>query len=329
MFVNMNLVELTRFVQRLMLPEMNDSETRVEHALEGAFSALRDRGGPPRLAAAMRYAVFPGGARLRPRLVLEVARALGDPEPQVANAAAAAIELVHCASLVHDDLPAFDGADTRRGRPSVHKEFDEPTAILVGDALIVMAFQVLARPGIRRDRVGDMVLALAKGTGHPGGIVAGQAWEGEEGAALHTYHRAKTASLFEAACALGAVSAGAEPAPWELVGELLGRAYQIADDVADATLSSSALGKPAAQDEAHQRPSAFERLGEERCRALIEQLLRDAADAVPACAGRDPLRRFLREASAGVLEIRHPGLVASARPTLPAFDENRLRAIGN
>ncbi len=122
-----------------------DSNQRIERALLDTVSSMGGPGIPPQLAAALRYAVFPGGARVRPRLSLAVARACGDSCPRLADAAAASIELLHCASLVHDDLPCFDDADTRRGKPSVHKAFGEPVAVLVGDALIIGAFQTLAR----------------------------------------------------------------------------------------------------------------------------------------------------------------------------------------
>ena len=301
---------------------MDEIGSRIEAALGAAFASLKDRAGPARLASALRYAVIPGGARLRPRLVVEVARALGDPEPRTTDAAAIALELIHCASLVHDDLPCFDGAELRRGRPTLHTAFDEPTAVLVGDGLIVMAFQVIAHA--RPERIADLTLALCQGVGHPAGIVAGQAWESEGAAGIHVYHRAKTAALFEAACAMGAISAGADPSAWRFVGELLGRAYQIADDVADATLSSELLGKSVGRDAEKRRPNAIERLGEDRCRDLVEALLREAGDAVPACAGRDHLRRWLRDVSLGVLRHRVPGFdsgAASARHETSAGDE--------
>ena len=121
---------------------------RVESALEAAVARSEGQSAPPLLAAAVRHAVFPGGARVRPHLCLAVAEACGDDCPEMADGAAAAIELLHCASLVHDDLPCFDDADTRRGKPSVHALFGAPLAVLAGDALIVMAFDVLARAGI-------------------------------------------------------------------------------------------------------------------------------------------------------------------------------------
>jgi geranylgeranyl diphosphate synthase type II len=295
---------------------MESAGQRIERALERAFTAIRDKNGPPRLGEALRYAVFPGGARLRPRLTIAVAEALGDPDPALTDAAAVGLELVHCASLVHDDLPSFDNASTRRGRPSVHAAFDEATALLTGDGLIVMGFQALAMAKTEhRERIVDLVLCLSRGVGHPNGIVAGQAWEAEPGVRLFAYHRAKTASLFEAACALGAASVGHDPGPWRVVGELLGRAYQVADDLADAVESEATTGKTAKRDREHGRPSAYERLGEVECRRLVERLLVDASNAVPKCPGREPLREWLGQVTLGVLSIRLPGLASAALPT--------------
>ena len=122
-----------------------DFGQRIETTLQIALCRATESECPPQLAAALRHAVFPGGARVRPRLCLAVAHACGDGEPALADSAAAAIELMHCASLVHDDLPCFDDADTRRGRPSVHKAFGQPLAVLTGDALIVASFALLGR----------------------------------------------------------------------------------------------------------------------------------------------------------------------------------------
>ncbi|NCV63105.1 MAG: geranylgeranyl pyrophosphate synthase, partial [Betaproteobacteria bacterium] len=116
---------------------------RIEAALEQQFSRTRSSSAPPRLMEAMRHAVFSGGARIRPQLCMAVAVACGDDQPALTDAAAVSLELMHCASLVHDDMPAFDDADTRRGQPTVHKAFSEPLALLSGDGLIVMAYQVL------------------------------------------------------------------------------------------------------------------------------------------------------------------------------------------
>src|SRR5512140_3821641 len=170
-----------------------ETMTRIEHALQAAVANGETAGCPPRLAAALRHAVFPGGARIRPQLCLAVARACGDSDPALTDATAAAIELLHCASLVHDDLPCFDDAPTRRGVPSVHKAFGERLAVLGGDALIVLAFQTLARAAGRLpDRLCPLMAALGAGAGLPGGIAAGQAWECEPEPSLRDYHRAKT-----------------------------------------------------------------------------------------------------------------------------------------
>jgi geranylgeranyl diphosphate synthase type II len=167
--------------------------------------------------------VFPGGARIRPHLCIAVALACGDDDPALATAAAVSLELMHCASLVHDDLPCFDNAATRRGRPSVQAAFGEPLAVLTGDALIVLAFQVLAgAAGKSPARLAPLMTTIAAGTGMPFGIVAGQAWECEPKVNLSDYQRAKTGALFAAATAAGAQAAGADPARWRALGERLG-----------------------------------------------------------------------------------------------------------
>lgn len=146
-----------------------DAATRIEQALTVAVARAGGPGCPPRLAEAVRHAVFPRGARIRPRLTLAVAEACGGDDPGAADAAAAAIELLHCASLVHDDLPCFDDAATRRGKPSVHRAFGEPLAVLAGDALIVLAFQTLARGAVQApDRLAALVMTLGQAVGsHP------------------------------------------------------------------------------------------------------------------------------------------------------------------
>jgi geranylgeranyl diphosphate synthase type II len=192
-----------------------DGVNRIEQALDEALSRAEASGAPPRLAAALRHAVFPGGARIRPRLCLAVAHACGIEDAGPATAAAASIELLHCASLVHDDLPCFDDAPLRRGKPSVHRAFGEPLAVLAGDALIVLAFETLARetacPPLR---LAGLVLSVGRAVGMPLGIVAGQAWECEPQVDLKTYHRAKTGALFAASTVCGAVAAGHDADPW-------------------------------------------------------------------------------------------------------------------
>ena len=229
-----------------------DATTRIETALKDAIGRVEVPDSPPKLSAAIRYAVFPGGARVRPRLCLSVARACGDDQPSIADSAAAAIELIHCASLVHDDLPCFDDADMRRGRASVHKVFGEAQAVLAGDGLIIVAFETLAIGAASQPaRLLSLVSTLAQSSGVPSGIVAGQAWESEPDIDLRRYHRAKTGALFAAATMSGAVAAGADGKPWRRLGECIGEAFQVVDDLLDGFSKPVEIGKPCGQDAAH------------------------------------------------------------------------------
>ena len=176
-----------------------DMAQKLEQELDLAVSRAAAQDCPPQLAEAMRYAVFPGGARVRPRLCLAVAAACGAPNPAAALAAASAIELLHCASLVHDDMPCFDNAGQRRGKPSVHVAYGERIALLTGDALIVLAFESLAqRLAMAPDRLGPLVRIVAQAVGAPSGICAGQAWECEADIDIVHYQRSKTGALFAA-----------------------------------------------------------------------------------------------------------------------------------
>jgi len=271
-----------------------DAVTRIEHALAAAVSYADAAGCPPGLAAAMRHAVFPRGARIRPRICLAVASACREDDPVITDAAAAAIELLHCASLVHDDLPCFDDADTRRGKPSVHRLFGERLAVLSGDALIVLAFQTLALAARAPQRLGALLVTVSGSVGVPAGIVAGQAWECEPRAELAHYHRQKTGALFAAATVAGAAAAGAEPEAWRVLGERIGEAYQVADDIRDAVADADELGKPTGQDLAHGRPSAIIELGVEGAVQRLEQLVAEAMAAIPQCAGAAELRALIR-----------------------------------
>ena len=267
-----------------------DPTTRIERALQAALGRTDNPNCPPGLSAAMRHAVFPKGARIRPRLCLAVAGACGEDSPAVTEAAAVAIELLHCASLVHDDLPCFDDAAVRRGLPSVHRVFGQPLAVLAGDALIVLAFQTLAQgAALTPSRLGPLVMTVGMAVGVPGGIVAGQAWECEDSADLALYQREKTGALFAAATVAGAAAAGAEAEPWRRLGMQLGEAYQVADDILDATADAAALGKPVGQDAAHRRPNAVHALGVDGALARLAGLAADAADAVPPCPGQSAL----------------------------------------
>ena len=271
---------------------------RIEAALE---SAMLNAGGPacpPRLLSAVRHAVFPGGARIRPQLCLAVALACGDDDPELADAAATAIELLHCASLVHDDLPCFDNADTRRGLATVHRAWGERLAVLAGDALIVSAFDVIGRAGgTHPRRMAQVLAAVAAGVGMPAGIVAGQAWECEPRADLRDYQRAKTGALFTAATVCGALAAGAPAEPWRAFGDCLGEAYQVADDIRDVAGDPQLLGKPVGQDAEHGRPSRAAELGLDGAVRYFEDLVRRAVHAVPECSGAGMLRHMVRQES--------------------------------
>lgn len=274
---------------------MMDLGVRIEQALDAALSEGEAGGAPPRLAAAMRYAVFPGGQRIRPRLCLAVAAACGDDEPGAADAAASAIELLHCASLVHDDLPCFDDAETRRGKPSVHRAYGEPLAVLAGDALIVLAFQTMGRAAEHAPRRMARLLQIVAGSvGMPNGIVAGQAWECEPRVDLAEYHRAKTGELFAAATLAGAAAAGAEPSGWRTLGERLGEAYQVADDIRDVAGDPDELGKPVGRDAALGRASAVRELGLDGAIDRLELLVEEAIASIPRCPRAAELRGLIR-----------------------------------
>jgi geranylgeranyl diphosphate synthase type II len=281
-----------------------DNSERIEAALEAAIAAQEAPEGPPRLAAAIRHSVFPGGARIRPHLTLAVAQACGADDVGLAAAAGAAIELMHCASLVHDDLPCFDNATMRRGRPSVFGAYGERLAVLAGDALIVTAFQSLAVAASKNpERMGPLMSTVAAGVAAPTGIVAGQAWECEPRVALTAYQRAKTGALFVAATVAGAQAAGAASAPWRALGEWLGEAYQVADDIRDVAMDPEQLGKPSGQDAALGRPSSAAELGLSGAIQYFDQLIAYASASIPSCRGSAQLRTLVRQESRRLVPV--------------------------
>ncbi|MEM1299283.1 MAG: polyprenyl synthetase family protein [Pseudomonadota bacterium] len=270
-------------------------QDRIEKAVIATLRRARARPAPPRLSAALNYSVLPGGARVRPLLCLSVAGACGDDAPALSDAAAVSLELIHCASLVHDDLPCFDDADLRRGKPSVHLAFGESLAVLAGDTLIITAFEALALGAVRnQDRGLALVSALGEATGSPYGICAGQAWENEEKVDLVAYHRAKTGALFTAATAMGALAAGEDPEEWRALGTLIGQAYQVADDLRDVLLDEVELGKPAGQDAVHDRPNAVDEYGVEGAARKLNDILAGAISSIPACPGEAALCALVR-----------------------------------
>ena len=267
---------------------------RAEEALSAHFAAAAGLGAPPLLQSSMHHAVFSGGARIRPQLCLAVATACGDDAPELTNAAAVALELMHCASLVHDDMPAFDNADFRRGLPTVHKAFSEPLALLAGDGLIVMAYQVLLNAGRHYpDRLIALMDNLSRGVGLPHGIVAGQAWECETSADLAQYQRSKTGALFVSATSAGAIASGQSPQPWVSLGAFLGEAYQVADDIRDVLGDIEMLGKPVGQDKLNERPSSAQALGLEGAIQHFDSLIAQAGSSIPDCASKDMLKHLV------------------------------------
>ena len=286
-------------------------KSRIEAAIDTAIRQGQSGISPPRLARALHYATAPGGARIRPTICMSVALACGDDRPALSDAAAVAIELIHCASLVHDDMPCFDDADIRRRKPSVHKAFSEPLALLTGDSLIVMGFDVLARAAGQEPTRGiSLIRHLAHRTGMPDGICAGQGWESEGNIDLAAYHRAKTGALFCAATQMGAIAAGQEPEPWEELGARIGEAFQVADDLRDALYDAETLGKPVGQDQLHDRPNAVAQLGVQGAIVRLKNILGGAIASIPHCPGEamlaDMVRRYA-ERLTPVAPIVQPG----------------------
>jgi farnesyl diphosphate synthase/geranylgeranyl diphosphate synthase type II len=272
---------------------------RVDARLEALFG---ERGAVvPRLDAAMRHGVLVGGKRLRPVLVYAAGRALGAADDAL-DAPAMAIELVHAYSLVHDDLPAMDDDDLRRGQPTVHKAYDEATAILAGDALQALAFEVLARS--THPRLPAMLVTLAEAAGRDG-MVAGQALDlaavggHPDLAALATMHGHKTGALIRAAVRLGGLVAVAEGDPrlaaLDDYARAIGLAFQIHDDVLDVTGDTATLGKASGADAARDKPTYPSLLGLEGARARAGELVEEAVAALaPLGEGAIPLKALAR-----------------------------------
>lgn len=285
---------------------------RIDAALRRYIDRARGPAGPPRLGEALEYAVFPGGHRLRPRLCLAVAMAHGGGDARVVDAALSAIELLHCASLVHDDMPCFDDAAIRRGKPSVHVAFGEPLALLCGDALIVMAFQALAESAARAPTRTAVLLGLiADSVGAPDGIVAGQAWECEPVAPVREYQRSKTGSLFAAATMAGAAAVGVEHAAWGALGERIGEAYQIADDLLDRCGDPDVIGKPVGQDTLLDRPNAVSEMGVKGASDRLREIIEAATAAVPSCPGEAKLRQLIHHEATRFMDLALKGRAAA------------------
>jgi geranylgeranyl pyrophosphate synthase len=267
------------------------SEQRLDHYL------TLEEPGTPRLLEAMRYSVLGGGKRLRPILVYCTGEALGAPL-EALDAPAAAVELIHAYSLVHDDLPAMDDDDLRRGRPTCHKAYDEGTAVLVGDALQALAFDVIAAdssPGVGAAARLQALRVLAQGIG-TAGMAGGQAIDLEavgrqlDLAQLEDMHRRKTGALIRASVLLGAITAaitaGPEFAALEQFGAELGLAFQIQDDILDVEGDVATLGKLVGADAARHKPTYPSLLGMDRARALARESRDKALASLEILGGR-------------------------------------------
>ncbi len=279
-------------------------QSRVDAALDSLFGQEQQQ--LARLYQAMRYSLFNGGKRVRPLLVYAACEALGG-DPDRADGAACAVELIHAYSLVHDDLPAMDDDDLRRGQPTTHKAFDEACAILAGDGLQSLAFEVLAdarrNPQNTQLRL-TMISTLARAAG-PAGMVGGQAIDlGSVGRqldqnALEIMHRHKTGALIEASVQLGALASerADELALKSLhsYARAIGLAFQVQDDILDVESDTATLGKTQGKDQAHDKPTYPALLGLDAAKAYALELRDQALHALrPFDSAAEPLRELAR-----------------------------------
>jgi geranylgeranyl diphosphate synthase type II len=274
-------------------------QKRVDQALDRWVP--RESQDPAIIHRAMRYSLFAGGKRVRPLLAIAAADAVSENPNGVENAACA-LELIHTYSLIHDDLPALDNDDLRRGRPTCHKAFGDAMAILAGDSLLTLAFEVLSKlEGVAAEQRVLLVAELATASGTVGGMIGGQVndlqGEGQPPTAelLDSIHRAKTGALLRASVRMGAIYAGASEtqlAALTCFGEHIGLAFQIVDDILDVEQSSEALGKTAGKDAAQKKITFPAVYGLDRSRAMAAQ---ERAAAHSALAPFGPRADWLKQ----------------------------------
>jgi len=292
------------------LAELERTAQAVERRLGALLAASTAPPGGAELGEAMRYAALGGGKRLRPFLLIQSAHLFGVEEPQALDAACA-LECIHCYSLVHDDLPCMDDDALRRGRPTVHIAFDEATAILAGDALLTLAFEILSAPGTHEDAGirAELVLMLARAGGWHG-MALGQALD--LSAARHGFspediarmQTLKTGALFRFACEAGAVLGRAgdpERAALRAYARAFGEAFQLADDLLDTQGEAKSLGKAVAKDAERGKATLVALLGVEGATARLAGLVAEAEDALQPFGGK---AAFLVEAARFVAERR-------------------------
>lgn len=275
-----------------------EDQALVEEALESHLPPATTA--PETIHRAMRYSVFAGGKRIRPILCIETAR-LFSKNVAAAVTAGCAIEFIHTYSLIHDDLPALDNDDLRRGKPTCHKKFGEAMAILAGDALLTLAFETLARADVDPARRVRIIAEIGAAAGTVRGMVGGQVADLEaegkpvDAALLEYIHGSKTAALIRAGIVAGAIAAGATDADIERMrrfGDALGWEFQVVDDILDVQESSAALGKTAGKDQAQKKATYPALFGIEKSKQFAQELA-EKAERELACYGERAAR--LRE----------------------------------
>ena len=259
----------------------------TDAALERLMPAANTR--PTSIHQAMRHSVFAGGKRIRPILCMEAGRAVAGSLPAGIEELGAALEMLHTYSLIHDDLPALDNDDLRRGRPTCHKVYGEAIAILAGDALQTQAYEVLSQSRCSAEARVKIIEEIAHDTGTVNGMIGGQVVDLEaertkpDAETLEYIHRSKTAALITASVVTGGIYAGADPkqvANLRLFGQAIGLAFQIVDDILDVTQTSEQLGKTAGKDLASEKATYPALFGLEESRKKARSLLEDAYQAV-------------------------------------------------
>ncbi len=271
-----------------MAPLFDDWAQQQLQLVESALERWVPADAPAGLGQAMRYGVLDGGKRLRPLLVLAASEAVGG-EPQAALRAAVAVELIHAYSLVHDDMPCMDNDVLRRGKPTVHVRYGQAQAMLAGDAMQALAFEVLTPDnGVPATLQARLVSLLARAAGHAG-MAGGQAIDlasiGQplEEAALRNMHERKTGALLRASVLMGAACGTTSPAQWQGLadyGAALGLAFQVVDDILDVTQASETLGKTAGKDQEHNKPTYVTALGLQAARQHADDLCLQAHAAL-------------------------------------------------
>jgi len=289
----------------MKLPESYDADhAAIEAALERLLPA--ETTPPTSIHRAMRYSVFAGGKRIRPVLCVETAR-MFTSDVEAAICAGCAVEFIHTYSLIHDDLPALDNDDLRRGKPTSHKVFGEATAILAGDALLTLAFQTLAAAPLEAARRVRVIAEIGAAAGTVNGMVGGQVADLEaegkplDAKTLEYIHQSKTAALIRGAIVGGAIAGGACDEDVERLrrcGDSLGWAFQVVDDILDIEESSAALGKTAGKDQAQKKATYPALYGLEKSRAIADELKAKALGELAPFGERAARLRQLAESLA-------------------------------